>query len=214
EGTKLDFLQALGVSDVALLDQVPGFQIGAIIGDEENLIARINALQTEGAVRVLSRPQVLTLNNLPAVLESAREVFVPVEGAFDVDLFNGYAGTVLRVTPHVNDTLAMPRIRLSIGIQDGDVQFSEDEVFEQSHVPIVSRTAINTQAIIDVGKSLLLGGLTRNSTSTTTSKVPILGDIPLIGRLFRSDARDRERMVRLFLITPRLVDPSGGYVAP
>lgn len=214
KGTKLDFLQALGVSDVALLDQIPGFQIGAIIGDEENLIARINALQTEGAVRVLSRPQVLTLNNLPAVLESAREVYVPVEGAFEVDLFNVYAGTVLRVTPHVIDTRAWPRIRLSIGIQDGDVKFSEAEVFEESHVPIVTRTAINTQAIIDVGKSLLLGGLTRNSTSTTTSKVPILGDIPLIGRLFRSDTKDRNRMVRLFLITPRLVDPSGGYVEP
>lgn len=212
EGTKRNFLDAIGADDVALLDQIPGFQLGAIIGNRGQFIARINALEQEGAMHITSRSQVVTLNDVEAVLESTRELFFPVEGAFEVDLFNVLAGTVLRVTPHVVEEEEQRRIQLFIAIQDGDVSLSGSSDDSGRRLPVVTRTAVNTQAVIDVGRSLLLGGLVRDTTTTTTRKVPVLGSIPLLGRLFRSESETTGRTERMFLLSPRLVRPDGSLV--
>jgi len=204
--TNRNLAYALGQNNISLLNQLDGFQIGAIVGDAGKFIARINALATQDVTNVVSRPQVMTLNDTEAVIENSQTIYVPVAGAYDVDLFNVVAGTVLRVTPHLVYENGRRRIRTMVQIEDGGVTLQQAAQNGQNvTIPLVTRKAVNTQALIDEGQSLLLGGLISDSVENHTNKVPILGDVPLIGALFRQVEKDRGRTERLFLITPRVV---------
>jgi type III secretion protein C len=207
ETVKQQFLRALGGNNIDLLpQQSAGLQLGAIIGNGSQFIARVNALADEGVTNVVSHPQVLTLNDVEAVIENTQTLYVPVSGAYEVDLFNVVAGTTLRVTPHLVVEPDRERIRLLISIEDGDVQISATTTNGTTvNYPTVTRSAVNTQAIIDQGQSLLLGGLVRNASGYQTNKTPFLGDIPVLGYLFKREQKDRERTERLFLISPRLL---------
>jgi type III secretion protein C len=77
-------------------------------------------------------------------------------------------------------------------------------------IPVVQRSTINTQALIQEGESLLIGGMTRDSTSQNVDKVPGLGDVPVIGNAFKNKTTTSSRVERMFLITPRL---AGGRLA-
>jgi type III secretion protein C len=200
----------LGNSTDLLPQRVPGAQIGAIIGDGARFISRINLLAERGLTNVVSRPQVVTLNGVEALIESAREFYVPVAGSYTVDLFNVTAGTSLRVTPHVIVGDLRQRVRLAVNIEDGNVILTPAAVagperLTAATIPEVVRTGVSTQAIIDEGQSLLLGGLVREEAALRESKVPGLGDLPVVGRAFKREQRERLRSERLFLITPRLV---------
>jgi type III secretion protein C len=207
ETVKQQFLSALGANNVDYLPQrSAGLQLGAIIGDSYKFIARINALADQGVTHVVSRPQVLTLNDVEAVIENTRTLYVPVNGAYEVDLFNVVAGTILRVTPHIVVDGGRQRIRLLVGIEDGDVSISATNSRNQIiNYPSVTRAAVNTQALINENESLLLGGLVRNLSGKNVDKIPGLGNVPVLGALFRREAKQQERVERLFLITPRLV---------
>jgi len=206
DGVKQNFVRALGADNVDFLNQLAGFQIGAIVGDGAKFVARINALATQDITNVISRPQVMTLNDTEAVIENTQTVYVPVAGAYDEDLFNIVAGTILRVTPHLVIENGHQRIRVMVQVEDGGVELQQTATNGQNvTIPLVTRKAVNTQALIDVGQSLLLGGLISDTLENHNNKVPILGDIPLLGALFKQVEKDRSRVERLFLITPRLV---------
>jgi type III secretion protein C len=200
-----------GVHPVDSMLNLAGLQVNSIITDASTFTARLNALEQEGVTNIVQRPQVVTLNDAEAVIESTQSVYVPVSGAFDEDLFGVMAGTVLRVTPHIIVDNGRQRIRLLVTIEDGNIQVSNQpttgtngQTLSQA-VPSVVRNAVNTQAIIDVGQGLLLGGLNRRENSRTTNKIPLLGSIPLLGRLFRSDVTKHDTTERLFLISPQII---------
>ncbi|MFL6604238.1 MAG: type III secretion system outer membrane ring subunit SctC [Steroidobacteraceae bacterium] len=200
-----------GVHPMDTLGNLAGLQVNSIITDASNFTARLNALEQEGVTNIVQRPQVVTLNDAEAVIESTQSVYVPVSGAFDEDLFGVIAGTVLRVTPHIIVDNGRQRIRLLVTIEDGNVQVTDQPTTGSNGqtlvrpVPSVVRNAVNTQAIIDVGQGLLLGGLNRRENTRTTSRIPFLGSIPLLGRLFRSDITRRDNTERLFLISPQII---------
>ncbi|MEL6214001.1 MAG: type III secretion system outer membrane ring subunit SctC, partial [Pseudomonadota bacterium] len=176
-----------------------GLLASGVVGDENVFSARIAALETEGIARVVSRPQVMTLANVEAVFDNTRTFFVRVAGAVDVDLFNISVGTTLSVTPHILEETGAPHIKLLVNVEDG--QLTGGEVDD---IPIIERSSVNTQALVGAEESLLIGGLTVESSEAFEDKVPFLGDIPLLGRLFKSRSSRRGRIERLFLITPRL----------
>jgi type III secretion protein C len=200
-----------GVHPLDGMLNLAGLQVNSIITDASTFTARLNALEQEGVTNIVQRPQVVTLNDAEAVIESTQSVYVPVSGAFDEDLFGVMAGTVLRVTPHIIVDNGRQRIRLLVTIEDGNIQVSNQpttgtngQTLSQA-VPSVVRNAVNTQAIIDVGQGLLLGGLNRRENTRTTNRIPLLGSIPLLGRLFRSDVTKRDTTERLFLISPQII---------
>ncbi len=175
----------------------------AILGNRNPFVLRISALQGEGAAKVVSSPQVVTLSNVEAVFDNSTTFYVKVAGQYQADLFNVTAGTNLRVTPHVfKDEGGGVRIKLLTQIEDGEVL--NQQVSNVDNLPIVKRSSINTQALINEGESLLIGGLVRDSSSVTETKVPLLGDIPVVGNLFKTTNKAGARIERLFLITPRL----------
>lgn len=187
---------------------VGGF-VSAVLGGANEFIARINALEAQGAAKVVSSPQVLTLSNVEAVFDNSSTFFVRVAGRDDVDLFNVSAGTSLRVTPHVFKDNNQVRIKMLVSIEDGALGTRTVDT-----LPVVNRSAINTQALIFEGESLLVGGIVRESSGDDTNKVPFLGDIPLIGALFRNTSSSKSRVERLFLIQPRLAGSRRVAVAP
>ena len=190
---------AYGVQGITPLGQ--GGFMSLVLGGRNNFIARINALQNNNVARVVSSPQVMTLSNVEALFDTTRSFYVRVAGRDDVDLFQVTAGTALKVTPHVfTDRNQQVQIKLLVQIEDGS--FTDTRV---DTLPVVERSSINTQALIMGGESLLIGGLVRESSSEGVSKVPFLGDVPIIGNLFKTTAQAGERVERMFLISPRLV---------
>jgi type III secretion protein C len=105
------------------------------------------------------------------------------------------------VTPFVVGESGAPQIRLAVTIEDGSI--SNDTVVDG--IPVVDRSSLNTQAVIASGENLLLGGLVRERDIKNTDKVPLLGDIPAVGKLFQRTITTELRKERLYLITPRLV---------
>ncbi len=178
-----------------------GLLLNTVLGNSGHFLARVNALAQNGSAKLVSRPQVLTLSNLEAVLSTDQSFFVRVAGNEDVDLFNVSVGTALRVVPNVVGDPSDPQIRLLVTIEDGSL--SPDQTVDE--IPVVERSSLNTQAIIYDGESLLLGGLVREASATNTRKVPILGDVPGVGRLFRRDEKTERAQERLFMISPRIV---------
>lgn len=188
--------------------QQRGLIVSTVIRDGAEFRSRLTALEAQGVARVVSRPQVMTLSNVEAIFDATRTFYVRLEGERDVDLFNVTAGTTLRVTPHVMRDNALARIRMLVNIEDGSLTGQEVD-----RIPIVARSTISTQAMIDAGQSLLLGGMVSQADERATDKVPLLGDIPVLGNLFKTSRRVSGRRERLFLITPRLAS-SSGFVTP
>lgn len=188
-----------------------GLSLSGIIGANNEFIARINALEEKGAAKVVSRPQLVTLSNVEAVFDRTRTFYVRVAGDRQVDLFNVTAGTVLRVNPHVLIDNGQPRIRMVVNVEDGALL---DGTVDR--IPVVERASVNTQALITEGESLLLGGLTVNSDMDAESSIPLLGQIPVVGELFKTRSKRRQHTERLFLISPRItrLDTPAATMAP
>ncbi len=166
-------------------------------------LARIQALEANNEARVLGRPSVLTVDNIQATLENTTTYYVEVEGYQAVDLYKVEAGTVLRVTPHIIRENGETSIKLAVNVQDD--QDNSSSVTTNSGVPPIKQTKINTQAIVNAGQSLLIGGYYYEQKGEDESGVPVLMHIPVIGNLFKTKAKQSKRMERLILITPRIV---------
>jgi type III secretion protein C len=199
-----------------------GLNFATLIGNStQYLFSQIQALEENGKARIVSRPQVLTLNNSEAVLSSRSSVYVRVAGNQDVDLYNVDTGLSLKVTPMVEsgaardaardtDLDAQKNIRLNIQIDDGAFNTS----LTVDGIPNVNNHSIVTQAVVRNGESLLIGGYQYDRNETTVSKVPMLGDVPYLGTLFRNKKATHERLERLILITPHIRRRAGRGDAP
>lgn len=192
------------------IDAATGAILGGPIGGMTSVVgnmgryflAQVNLLAQEGEAYVHARPGVLTTSNTEAVLENTQTFFVRVAGERDVDLFNVTSGTILRVTPVLVDEGGQRRIKMAVRIEDGSItgQFVDQ-------IPIIQRSTVGTQAMISEGQSLLIGGYSYDVNRDLTNKVPILGDIPALGALFTFRNRQVSRVERMFMISPRIVEP-------
>lgn len=202
----------LGLADngQSVIPSGEGLLLSTILGDKGKFIARLQALQQQGSAKIVSRPQVLTLSNEEALLANNQNFYVRVAGAYEVDLFNVTAGTAMKVVPHVIREGDKARIRLLVNIEDGKIT-GEPKV---DQIPVVEKSTLATQAMIWEGESLLIGGLTRDQNGNAESKIPLLGDLPIIGHLFKTTSSTDNHMERLFMITPRLVPAERVAAAP
>ena len=178
----------------------------ALSSNLSGVLAKIRFLETKGESRIVSRPSVLTMDNLEAIINTTRRFFVRVSGYQDSSLYPVEAGTTLRVTPHIihpsRDNDQTPHIRLFISIEDGAVDSAASA--QVDGVPAIQENKVNTQAVIEQGESLLIGGHIHTTKSDLTTRVPILGYLPLIGHLFSSQRVEEREFVRLFIIRPRI----------
>ncbi len=179
-------------------------------GGAYHLLARIHALQSRGNAQILSRPTVLTLDNVEAHIEHTRKIHVRLQGERNVDLVPVDTGTVLEVTPRIIEEEGRKRIKLLVSIRDG----SYSQTSSVDDIPEIIESVVSTQAVMELGQSLLLGGYYVQQTKDNLSGVPLLMDIPLLGPVFKTTKKEERTMERLFLISPRIVEMDVGHGLP
>ena len=190
-----------------------------------NLILR--ALQQTGMAEVLGAPRVTTLNNQEAIIEIvtertfitagsdwtvARWEYLTTSAPYGPDLATSYYesvpndleqaqyGTMLTVTPEIGEKT----ITLSLRPELKD--FVEIDAYGYA---TFGRRDIITRVLIEDGETVIMGGLISETDYVTQTKVPLLGDLPLIGRLFRRDIKERAKKNLLIFVTCHLLTPSG-----
>jgi len=174
--------------------------------DVKDLMASISALQKEGRADVLAQPQILTVDNREATIEIVRNMALAKKTTYregsnesTVEPIFGQVGVSLKVTPHINnENVVTMEIEPMVSSAQRSNYFPDDAV-DTKH-----RTA-HTTVMAGDGQTIVIGGLLRKDIIDTDFKVPILGDIPLLGQLFRkSISTEADTEIVLFL-TPRIL---------
>jgi type IV pilus assembly protein PilQ len=161
----------------------------------------LSALESDGFGEIVSQPKVLTGDKQQAVIKSGTEIAfqkATSSGATSVEFKE--AVLQLEVTPQIT-----PDNRIIM-----DLLVSQDSVgaFTPTGEPSIDITQIQTQALVGNGQTLVLGGIFQTEEVNGTEKVPLLGDMPFLGKLFRNDLRNIEKREILIFITPKIIDDS------
>jgi type IV pilus assembly protein PilQ len=174
----------------------------------------LSALQTLQSTKIISNPTIVTLNNTPAEIKVGQERPIPQytynseRGVYEVSGFQWKPlGIILRVTPQVN---ARGDIRLTV--QPEVSQSNRDANFQGASIPIVESRTANTIVSLKDGYTMGIGGLLQTSATNSNNRVPLLGDIPVLGRLFRSDTKNLEATNLIIFITAKTISASGAPV--
>ena len=190
------------------VNMAPGTSSQLSIEHRDRFYADIRALEEKGLATMVSNPSVLTLENQPAVIDFNRTQYL-TPGRDFATILPVTVGTSLQVVPRVTTGRGAHRIHLAVDIEDG----SFDETHPNPNHPDVRRGKVSTQAVMEEKRSLVVGGFHVTDSADKHSKIPLLGDIPLLGKaLFSSTERHSNRRERLFILTPRVIgdqdDPS------
>ena len=164
------------------------------------VISKIRLLESKGDARLLSRPSILTVDNMGALIDLSQTFYVRVVGERVAELVPVTANMTLRVTPRYVEKGGKRLVQLTVDIEDGSIQ--EREV---GALPTVMRSSVSTEAVVGENQSLVIGGYHVDSDISQDDAVPFVGRIPLIGAFFRHARRDIQRRERLFMITPKIV---------
>jgi len=165
---------------------------------------QLQALVNEGKARVLSAPRVATLDGNKATIILGQQVpiftSVTVGGQLQTTVTYQAVGVQLETTPRVNGdqaiTLALKPSVSSLGASQssgGQTAF------------IINTRSADTQLSVQDGKTIVLGGLISRDERLTTIKVPVLGDVPILGELFKNTSTTITETELIFLITPQIV---------
>lgn len=179
-----------------------GLSVRTIQGD---LDITLHALQDTGKLNVLSRPYVLTRNNRLATITVADEVPIPtgtttVAGQTQITFdYRKDIGIVLDVTPSINDE-GLVNMVVSPKITTDTKQVVDLGQGLQPHI-FATRSA-STRVAVKGGQTIVIGGLIQDQTSETVRKIPLLGDIPIAGNLFKRTEKSKAKTELLIFLTP------------
>lgn len=186
--------------------QLDSDTFSSVISNTGNFIVKLNALQQNAKAQILSRPSVVTLDNTQAILDRNITFYTKLLAEKTVKLESISTGSLLRVTPRLIQEDGQPHeMMLSLALQDGR---QVGAVSQYEPLPQTLTSEISTQALLKAGQSLLLGGFIQDEQSEAERKIPLLSDIPLLGRLFRSTQKNSRSTVRLFLIKAESTAPN------
>lgn len=174
----------------------------------------LSALQSLQNTKIVSNPTVVTLNNTEATINVGESRPLPnyayneQRGTFEVNGFNYKdIGVNLKVTPQVN-----ARGFIKLTVEPEVSQSTRDALFNGAAIPIIDIRKAKTQVSLKDGFTMGIGGLIKNSRSKGTDKVPVLGSVPVLGRLFKSDTKRMDSTNLLIFITARLVAADGAAI--
>jgi len=179
-----------------------GLSIRTLQGD---LDFTLHALQDSGKLNVLSRPYVLTRNNRLATITVADEVPIPagtttVAGQTQITFdYRKDIGIVLDVTPSINED-GLVNMVVSPKITTDTKQVVDLGAGLAPH--IFSTRSASTRVAVKDGQTIVIGGLIQDQTSETIRKVPLLGDIPIVGNLFKRTQKSTAKTELLIFLTP------------
>lgn len=188
----------------------PAGAIGfSILGADYLLDLELSALQSEGRGEVVSSPRVITSNQREATISQGREV--------------GYvttSGVGANATPTVNFKEALLELKVTPTItQDGRVFLSmgvkKDEIIgyvnlgQLGSTPELAKREVTTAVLVDSGQTVVVGGVYEFTSAEDITKVPFLGDVPVLGNLFRNKRKDQTKAELLIFVTPKVLNVAG-----
>ncbi|HBO23396.1 MAG TPA: EscC/YscC/HrcC family type III secretion system outer membrane ring protein [Providencia sp.] len=179
------------------------------LSNSQQFLLQIDALNKSGNGHIVSRPVLLTQENIPALFDNNTSFYAKLQGERIATLEQVTYGTMVSVMPRIS---AGNHVEMEVNIEDGaENRDSAGKTSSVEGLPAVNRTSINTVARIAKDSSLLIGGYTREQYVENESKIPFLGDLPFVGGLFSHSSTNQQKMVRLFLIQPRLLEENEGW---
>jgi pilus assembly protein CpaC len=182
-----------------------------------NLLATIKAMQRKSLLEILAEPNVLAMNGKPASFLAGGEFPYPTfqagtNGIGSVTIQFREFGVRLNFTPTIT-----PRgtIRLQVAPEVSALDFTSGLVVQGFSIPALTVRKVSTEVELAAGQSFAIGGLIDNRLTETIAKLPVLGDLPGLGKLFQSKSRLRNNTELLIIVTPELVAPlEAGQAVP
>jgi type IV pilus assembly protein PilQ len=186
-------------------DTTLGFLRLGILTDHVNIDAQLRAEQEDIDAKLLANPRILVLDNQEALFDIVTEHpyierTITSSGITETVKFKEI-GVKMVVTPHITSNQAL---RLHI-LPEFSV-LVERVTVATSNVPVVDTRKFDTTAVVKDGQTVVLGGLRKKDTTQQTNKVPVLGDIPVVGNLFKFDGEATVINELVIFITPRIME--------
>lgn len=160
----------------------------------------LTALEADGRGKVVASPRLVTSNQKEATIKQGEERVFTVVGNNDVSIETKEAVLSLKVTPQIT-----PDDRVVL-----DVQITQDTFIANADPQIAAalrKKEIVTQVLSDNGETIVIGGIYQEETREGQTKVPILGDLPLLGNLFKKRSKGDSRTELLIFLTPKIISP-------
>lgn len=176
-----------------------------LLGANFSLDLELSAMQQNKRGEVLSNPRILTTNQREAVIRQGKEVgYVTITAS---------TGGLAQPTVAFKDVLLELKVTPTITHDDRvflNVNVTKNEVeswFESTvgRIPTIAKREINTAALVENGQTVVIGGVYEFTDADSVSKVPLLGDIPVLGNLFKNKSRNNEKAELLIFMTPKIL---------
>lgn len=171
-----------------------------------NFSVFLNALRSDNKFQVLSTPRIFTSNNVEAVINISQSIpYITnsrqdANGNFTYNYQFRDVGVVLTVTPRITSN--------GMVTMEVDQTANDFQGYTDFNAPIIQQRQATTTVSVKDGETIVLGGIIRRQVTTDKRKIPLLGDIPLLGQLFRSTTKNDQKTELLVFLTPRIVrDP-------
>ena len=167
--------------------------------------ANIDLLQANGMARVLAEPTLVALSGQSASFLAGGELpILEPQGLGTTTVTFKPFGIGLTVTPTV---LSAGRIALKVAPEASDLDYTRGITLDGTQIPAISTRRADTTVELGDGESFVIGGLVSSQLSSNVNKIPLLGDIPILGSFFRNLSYKREDKELVIVVTPRLVKP-------
>ncbi|MES2097371.1 MAG: type II and III secretion system protein family protein [Pseudomonadota bacterium] len=214
-----------------LLKQAPGTAIQPLSGSTTlgglgklfglDILAALDLGETDGQVTTLAQPNLSALSGETGTFLAGGEIPIPIsQGLGAVSIEYKQYGVSLAYTPTV---LADGRISLHVRPEVSELSAAGSVTISGTTIPGITTRRAETTVELGSGQSMVIGGLIQNSTNNSITKTPGIGDVPILGALFRSNGWKRNETELMIVITPYLVKPvnandivlpTDGYKAP
>jgi general secretion pathway protein D len=178
----------------------------------------VKFLKTQGDVKSISNPKVLTLNNQPALISVGNELFYKIQSTSVMQGASGagtqqsgetidsvFAGILLDITPEISDNGSIT-LKINPSISDTLDAVQRDNTGSRNIPPDLSRKQISSVVTMQDGQHVILGGLISSKTGTKVSKVPLLGDLPLLDHIFKREVKINSVDELVLIITPHIIN--------
>ena len=178
----------------------------------------VKFLQTQGDVNAISNPKVLTLNNQPALITAGTEYFYKIQSETNQQGTGGgvaattqndlvqsvFAGVLLTITPEIADDKTIT-LKINPSLSETTADISTEDNSGRNMPPDLNRRQLSSVVTVKDGNRIILGGLINTKNTNEASKIPILGDIPVISYLFKYEEKIKTVQELVIIIEPHII---------
>lgn len=170
------------------------------------ITAQLGFLEGNGLARVLAKPTLVAHSGQTASFLAGGEIPIPVPsgGSNSISIQYKEFGVKLQLTPTI---LSNERIALKVAPEASDLDYTQGVTINDISVPALRTRRADTFVELADGESFVIGGLVSRSTLSNVNKVPLLGDLPILGTFFKNLNYSQEETELVIIVTPRLVQP-------